>query len=293
MPAMLNNSLNDSSDFAMTAFDELLKIVSSDLAGRKAPLLCRPSFMQDAVASCIKAESVTIITGFFIKDAQASETDGPPGAAVLARALMRLGKSVGLVTDRRNISSLNACCSVLGEFRLVAIDEPAVEISSDLLIFVERPGRASDGRYYNMRGKDISSVIAPLDRYADMALSDGRYVIGIGDGGNEAGMGLLNKELIQLMPEYAPYLSQVSATVCLPSDTSNWGAYALSAALSRHSKLWLGVEPDEEAAMLSALSVAGAVDGVSGRSGLSVDGFPILTLKEVAFQLKKWYFEHT
>jgi hypothetical protein len=74
------------------------------------------------------------------------------------------------------------------------------------------------------------------------------------------------------MPDYAECLCVVTADICLPVDVSNWGAYALAAALSAASGSWLGQTADEELAMLEAMRACGAVDGVSKRSGLSVDG---------------------
>jgi hypothetical protein len=40
----------------------------------------------------------------------------------------------------------------------------------NLLIFIERPGRASDGRYYNLRGTDIGDVVVPLDDIVGSAM---------------------------------------------------------------------------------------------------------------------------
>ena len=85
---------------------------------------------------------------------------------------------------------------IAGSSPVAAMDRPhpdALE-GADLLIFLERPGRAGDGRYYNMRGRDISASVVPLDDLAAHALERGLPVIGIGDGGNE--------------PEWAPFTSR-------------------------------------------------------------------------------------
>ena len=271
--------------------DSLLRIVASDLGGRKVSALSCPSIWEEALALCLAAEGVTIVTGFFIASAGASETDGPAGSVALGRAMELLGRRVRLVTDSRSSLVLSACSAALGGPPVAVMDGPhpdALE-GADLLIFLERPGRAGDGRYYNMRGKDISASVVPLDDLAARALEHGLPVIGIGDGGNEVGMGALYEPLKRLIPEYARCLSRVPATVCLPVDVSNWGGTALAALLSAASGRWVGLSSSEEERALRAAVGAGAVDGTTGRRTLSVDGFPLERLERVTAQLEDWY----
>jgi hypothetical protein len=118
-------------------------------------------------------------------------------------------------------------------------------------------------------------------------------VLGIGDGGNEAGMGFFYDELAVLMPHYASCLSRVSATLCLPVDISNWGAYALTAVLSVFYRRWLGLDAGEEARMLKALADVGAIDGIKGTTSMSVDGVLLegpKGLDVTTLCLKNWYF---
>lgn len=269
----------------------LLRIVASDLGGRKVPALSHPSGWEEALALCLAAEGVTIVTGFFIASAGAPETDGPAGSVALGRAMELLGRRVRLVTDSCSSLVLSACSAALGGPPVAAMDgpHPAALEGADLLIFLERPGCAGDGRYYNMRGNDISASVVPLDDLAVRALEHGLPVIGIGDGGNEAGMGALYEPLKRLLPEYARCLSRVPATVCLPVDVSNWGGYALAALLSAASGRWVGLSPGEEERALRAAVGAGAVDGTTGCRTLSVDGFSLERLERVTVQLKDWY----
>jgi hypothetical protein len=159
----------------------------------------------------------------------------------------------------------------------------AREEQPDLLIYVERLGRAGDGAYYDMRGRDVSEFTSPLDEFA---VRGGSRVIGIGDGGNEVGMGNFAERLSAMMPDYAKCLSSVRADVCIPADVSNWGAYALASALSFERGEWLGQTEDEETAMLEALASAGAVDGVTKTRSLSVDGFDISKHLEIISSLR-------
>ncbi len=148
-----------------------------------------------------------------------------------------------------------------------------------LLAYVERLGRAADGRYYNMRREDITNWTAPLDSFA---MHGDIPVLAVGDGGNEVGMGAIHGPLRAHMPDYAEFLCVVGADVCLPVDVSNWGAYALVAAMSSLVGEWLGQTTQEERAMLEVLCACGVVDGVSKQSALSVDGLDI----EVQLQVR-------
>ncbi|MDR1378210.1 MAG: DUF4392 domain-containing protein [Synergistaceae bacterium] len=269
------------------------QIVASGIGARGASSLCRPEFWDEALQLFIRAGRILVITGFYIQRAEASETDGPPGAVALGRALARVGKEVILLTDSRNYKSLSACSHSVSGPSVAKADDPLdVQMDMDLLVFIERPGHATDDRYYDMKGTDIGDVVVPLDKIAKSALRRGIPVLGIGDGGNEAGMGIFYDALVKLLPRYAPCLSRVPATVCLPVDISNWGAYALTAVLSGFYRCWLGMDEGEESIMLEALSRAGAVDGVTGLPSASVDGVPLEGpggLEETEFRLRSWY----
>jgi len=253
---------------------ELLSIVASDRCGRSLPRLCSDGMFDDAAELLEVSRRPVIVTGFYVPKAGAPETDGPPGAAVLARALKNLDKKAVIVTDCWNRSAVEACCGVLGlEHPVVAEDEDGVmEEDPDIIVFIERLGRASDGKYYNMRGDDISEWTPPLDRAAGIALRKGIPVLAVGDGGNEAGMASLMPRMVDILPGFESCLSTTGSTVAVPVDVSNWGGYALACMLSCRHDRWLGHSPEEERAMLEAMIEAGAVDGVTGKNILSVDG---------------------
>jgi hypothetical protein len=205
---------------------------------------------------------------------------------VLGRALIRAGKDVRVWTDSFCLEAFKVCASVIG-FPPDMIEDASAQGfdpgDTSLLVYVERLGRASDGGYYNMRGENIGKWTAPLDSFA----VNGVRSIGIGDGGNEVGMGNFNELLRGLMPGYANCLCVVKTDVCLPVDVSNWGAYALAAALSAGYNKWFGQSPEEEASMLRALADSGAVDGITKKSEASVDGFGLEKQLEVVSLLKE------
>ncbi len=62
-----------------------------------------------------KGKKVVMITGFYVPvgDPPATETDGPPGALILAEGLKHLGMEVSLLSDEYTLSALKAGLKVL------------------------------------------------------------------------------------------------------------------------------------------------------------------------------------
>ncbi|MGD9822578.1 MAG: DUF4392 domain-containing protein [Aminobacteriaceae bacterium] len=263
------------------------KLIASDRGRRKVPSLFRPGFLDDALGLLESSSRVAVVTGFFVPVCGAPETDGPGGAVMLGRAVSRIGKETALFTDRLCLDAVKACSASVGGpvVREAAGAEEILSFNPDLLVYIERLGRAEDGLYYNMRGEDVSATTAPLD---GAALSgNGLKVLAVGDGGNEAGMGLFRGKLAELLPGYAPCLSVVGADTALPVDVSDWGGYALASLMSLECGEWIGPEDRETGTMLDALVSAGAVDGVTRRSEPTVDGFPEGEHRHIIRELKE------
>lgn len=266
---------------------ELTALVARDEAGRGASKLSSPRELMCAASAFAPLRKLAVVSGFYVPAAGAPETDGPGGAAILARAFQREGRVCEIWTDARCIEVIAECAKAAGCAENTARIAPASlkERAPDGIIFVERLGRAADGRYYNFKKQDISEWTAPLDAIADEAAGLGIHTIGIGDGGNEAGMGNFYAELCALLPGYAACLSVVRAEFALTADVSNWGAYALAEALSFVWGVRRGIEPGEETKMLEAAARAGAADGISGRCETSVDGFCAAALEKKIAEL--------
>jgi hypothetical protein len=264
----------------------LTEIVAGGDSGRGPSALCKDDLWNSALELIYGARSIAIVSGFYIPAASAPETDGPTGSVTLARALLRRGFDAELWTDFRCMEAFRVCAETvsfpLGRVVDVSGDIGGVKLP-DALIYVERPGRASDGAYYDMRKKDISDFTCALDAFA---LRGAARTIGIGDGGNEVGMGNYKPDLCEMMPDYAECLCSVRADVAIPVDVSNWGAYALAAAISADAGEWLAQTEAEETAMLEALRSAGVVDGVTKKPSASVDGFGISRHLEIRSALQ-------
>lgn len=235
-----------------------------------------------------EAERVAVVTGFLIPEAMVPETDGPPGGVWLARCLLERGASVRVLTDRDCVAGVAAAAQAAGvPHAVVQPFEPGEAAVSDfdLLLYVERIGRSGDGTYRNMRGRDVTTWVAPVDELALEALGtpDGPWVAAVGDGGNEAGMGSLREPLSAMLPRFAPCLSVVGSHFPLPVDVSNWGAYALAGEAFGGGAL---PGPGEEMLMLEAMLDAGAVDGAVLKRQRSVDGFGEEELGRVLVELK-------
>jgi hypothetical protein len=261
--------------------------------GRKTQELVEASRGEFAAAakSLAGASSVGLITGFFVPrgDAPAAETDGPVGSALLAAALAACGVAARIAVDTPCVDAVRAAIDAAGGG--VSVDEVGVDDRTGIervigiwreagvshAVAVERCGRSADGRPRNMRGVDVSPWTAPLD---DLFLA-GRWTrLGVGDGGNEIGMGKLPAGLIgRTVPNGEQIACTTGCDHLVGAGVSNWGAYGLMAALAVLRPDWspnlarfLTAERDLTVTR-AVVDKAGAIDGVSARREATVDGF--------------------
>jgi hypothetical protein len=238
-----------------------------------------------AAALALRRSRRALLTTGFAVGPGLPETDGPPGAAVLGRALRRLGAAVTYVTDAVTVPPLQAALAALGEpvdvvtfhpmsDATVAARRILAEYAPGHLVSVERPGRASDGDYRSARGESVKAWNGPLD---ELFLQAPKRVVtvGIGDGGNEIGMGNVRKRLTRAGGRARAIASVVRVKHLVVAGTSNWGAYAVVAGLSALAGRALLHSADEERAMVRACVAAGAVDGITRRREATVDGLPL------------------
>jgi D-glutamate cyclase len=234
------------------------------------------------------AARVGLITGFYVPQGSppAAETDGPVGAALLARGLEEVGVPCRLATDE---PCRGACAAALTGAGLSGVPVDAADVDALIetwrgagithAISIERCGRSADGAPRNMRGLDISSYTAPLD---ELFTAGPWETIAIGDGGNEIGMGTLPRELIARHVEHGATIACVTAARHLiVAGVSNWGAYALLGALAVlredwRAKLLACLDPELDRAVLKITVERGpAVDGVSRLRAMTVDNLDI------------------
>lgn len=229
-----------------------------------------------AVHVLIYAERVLLCTGFNVAR-NMPETDGPLGTAILAYACFRVGKYVAIVADEHNahlvreqLRVLDPACATQVAIEQVSATTPAPSglwarildmHQPDAVVHTEVPGHNKAGQYLNMRGIQISEFNAALDGIADLANARGLQTIGVGDGGNEAGMGKMlgvPKALNGLdMQAVVPSAHQVIAW------NSNLGAIALGEFVMSAAKKGSSCSTELFVKMLRTMFREGAVDGVT------------------------------
>ena len=244
-------------------------------------------------AACMIIEhpgTAVIVTGFYIMAAGATETDGPPGAVAIGNALRSIGYNIVYVTDRYTapvMSSMTEQASEVIEFP-VTDDYASRSFATDLLsqltpsvlIAIERCGLTDENIYRNMHGADISEFNARIDEL----FNQHPHTVGIGDGGNEIGMGNL-ASVIKSVPSLVKKPTITSTSKLIISSVSNWGGYGLVAALSKQSQQNLLPSVEFEKELLRSCVDAGAVDGMSTKQEYKVDGFTMEENSKIVAEL--------
>jgi hypothetical protein len=256
--------------------------------------------------------TIIIATGFCHPERLPyGETDGPPGAASLARAVrcglactpLILGEaaieapvqacvqSLGLHLHRELAAASQDPCGVAFQAfpteataartaarQLVAQLHPAV------LVVTEKVGPNRLGVAHSAMGFAIPDGARALIEYLlDAVHAADLPTIGVGDNGNDVGFGLIE----DVVRRYKPY-GEVCQCPCggglatvtkvrtlVTAAVANWGAYGIVTCLAA-----LRQQPDllhsaaTELAMLEACVRAGAADGITGRREATVDALP-------------------
>jgi hypothetical protein len=237
----------------------------------------------------------------------AGETDGPFGAAGLARALaMGLGANPILTAEERNLGPLTASVRACGlptvDFEVMQernhaatvvpypMDyEKGEAIAEEFLdrydpaavISIEKTGPNREGRYHSALGVDWTPEVAHVGPLFELAEERGVLTVGIGDLGNEIGMGHLEEELRQLQPYgetcqcpcEGGIVSHIETDHLVVSSTSNWGAYGVEAMLAYLTEKPEAMHsPDEESRMVNFAILENVTDGMSTRPTTDVDG---------------------
>jgi hypothetical protein len=262
----------------------------------------------EALAERVKpGDTVFIVTGAgYAPEAPNGESDGPPGAAALARALFWGLQAVPVyVTERCHAPPVVAASQAAGIMvrdselakhrrmgaclEMAPESQPAVaEWASRLfeehrpaaIIAIERLGPNEQGLLHYSTGvvpKNYVDIAALFDE----ARRRGVVSIGIGDNGNEIGFGRIHG----FMKGFHPYgrrcqypggvgVPTVTATdIFLPASISNWGAYGVAAMLGfLTKKVELVQTPELERRIVTACLDAGGWEMRYCTSRFIVDG---------------------
>lgn len=211
-------------------------------------------------------DMVIIATGMPVGPLQTGEQDGPVGAATLARALvLGLRANVLIVTEASNVDIVRSAVISAGLYAypldqaLVHPTAAAVEafptdaaeaeaearrILSELhpqaLIAIERAGANEYGEHHAALGRSLTPWNAKVDVLFEQAREAGILTIGIGDGGNELGCGLIREAVLEAVPGGrrckcpcgGSVVPRFIPDVLIMAAISNWGVYGIEACLS-------------------------------------------------------------
>lgn len=235
------------------------------------------------------------------------ETDGPPGAAALARALsLGLGARPIILTEPHCVdavrTSVRACgLNILDYDRLTQratgttiepldtdpTDPPETaaalldEYDPCALIAIEKVGPNRAGVLHSANGTDVTAGRADLGPLFEQAADAGILTVGVGDNGNEIGFGVIEPAVQRIQPYGDPCQCPCEAGVAcrvqtdhlVVANVSNWGAYGTAAILAILAETPVALhDPAAETRMLDHLALAGVNDGAHDRPMPGVDG---------------------
>lgn len=229
---------------------------------------------------------VLLLTGFDVGGAP--ETDGPTGTYIMAQALSQLGHHPVVVSE----GSTCAFFKTLGVATEEVMPDDDVAYMGKMLDFldpvgivsIERCGKNCRGKYCNMRGKDISAQTSPLDELVIQATRRAIPTIGVGDGGNEIGMGNVAQTISEKL-ELEPCAVTVDRLVI--ATVSNWGAYGIVCAMGKCTGKELLPSFDKVRDFYQFIVDRGSVDGTTGKRQVTVDGFSMDVERSIVEALRR------
>jgi len=230
---------------------------------------------------------------------QIAETDGPPGAALLARAINKSFNAIPFVFIEKYL--VDAMSMVVNAAGLrVLLPEYAIQASSHhapinasavlpypidykpkAVISIEKGGINEKEVIHTSRGADTTRYMAKVDYLIRQAKEEGIVTIGIGDGGNEIGMGLIREDIKKYIPFGNKCKCPCGAGIAPSTKTdflitaavSNWGAYGLGAGLAiLKGKPDIFHNGEIERRVLEKAADAQFIDGISGYTEPGADG---------------------
>lgn len=256
-----------------------------------------------------KGDTVIISTGFVCPPYMVQETDGPPGAAGLARAIdLGIGATPVMVTEPFNVKMMEDVCAAAGlqifDFEMakeaarkvaveafpldekkakVAAKEMLDRIKPSAVITVEKASKNEKGVYHTGVGIDCSALQAKVDYLVEEAKERGILTIGIGDGGNEIGMGCIRDIVKKVVPVGsncgcpcgAGFASDTATDLLVVGAVSNWACSGIETCLASFLDFPEVLHASEtELEMIRANVAAGGNHPLSGLSEVWVDGIP-------------------
>ncbi len=253
-----------------------------------------------------KGDVVFIMTGAGYEPTMPrGESDGPPGAASLARILYRgLGAVPVYVNEGCHAGPIVASSEAAGlmvkpfeqardrhlgaaienapedQLKIKAwIAEIYAKYKPKAVVSTERLGAGADGNVHTATGLpltgprsmfqgciDIGGVVTEANRRK-------LFTVGIGDHGNELGFGTIYNTVVKTMPKGKALATVVKTDVVIPAMMSNWGCYGIEACLAYLlKKPQLIHSPEMEKRIVQACLDAGGLEAMYCTTEFMVDG---------------------
>jgi hypothetical protein len=271
--------------------------------GRPLSMVCAEALKQ----ALGPKDTVLVLTGAGYEPTMPKgESDGPPGAVSLARALYKgLGAVPVYVQEQCHADPVIAASHAAGlmvktfeearDWRLGAGLENAplnqAEIAAwtaalldrtkpKAVISAERLGPGQNGIIHSatalpLQGPDnfVRFDVVDISPVVTEATKRGILTIGIGDHGNELGFGAIREAVVKAMPKGDILCTTVATDIVFPAMMSNWGCYGIEAALA-----WLLKKPEllhspaQEERILRACLDAGGLEAMFCTTEFYVDG---------------------
>ena len=251
-------------------------------------------------------DTVFVLTGAGYPPAMPKgESDGPPGAAALARILYRgLGvvpvfvseachvdpivassQAAGLMvksfTDARDRHLGAALATAPAEQAAIPawVDAIYAEMKPKAVIAAERLGPGANGLVHTATALPLQGPEAQFEGCIDISLvvdranADGIFSVGVGDHGNELGFGTIYDAVVRTMPKGDRMATVTKTDIVLPAMMSNWGCYGIEACLAFLLKRAdLMHTPALEARIIQACLDAGGLEAMFCTTDFMVDG---------------------
>lgn len=285
-------------DFIVRLYDEARKLTGNRPISAVAA--------EKLIATVGRGDVVLILTGAGLSPIlPKGESDGPPGAAALARALYKgLGAVPVYVLEAHHADPVVASSHALGlmikkfseakDFRLGASIELAPPLQEGVpawvqdvferynpkaIVCAERLGPGKNGLMHSATAIPLSNydptpgAAVDTSPLVEEANKRGILTIGIGDHGNEIGFGAIYDAVAKIMPKGDVMGTTVATDVIFPVMMSNWGCYGIEAALAfLLKKPELMHSPADEERMLRDCLNAGGLEASYCTTNFFVDG---------------------
>jgi hypothetical protein len=233
------------------------------------------------------------------------ESDGPPGAASLARILYRgLGAVPVFVNEACHtdpiIASSEAAHLMVKPFEQARdrhlgaaienaptdqskipawVQEIYAKYKPKAVVAAERLGAGANGIVHSATALPLTGPDAKFEGCIDIgevvteANKRGIFSVGIGDHGNELGFGTIYDAVVKTMPKGDQMATVVKTDVVIPAMMSNWGCYGIEACLAYLlKKPQLIHSPDMERRIVQACLDAGGLEAMYCTTEFMVDG---------------------